>query len=219
MQLCAPPLTESALFASLVATAALVLSPSIGAEPALMADAQGVADGFDFPVGWPDADGYVDAQPFGVNHHLGSDWNGRRGGWSDYGDPVYAVARGVVTFAEDLGGGWGNVVRVAHRLETGLVVESMYAHLSGVEVSVGQMVRRGEPVGEIGAADGRYLPHLHFEMRTDTALPAGPGYSTHRRGWLDPTAFIESHRPRTIGSTAAPSESLAILAEEEVEGR
>ncbi|MCP4808387.1 MAG: hypothetical protein GY913_06235 [Proteobacteria bacterium] len=33
-------------------------------------------DGFDQPVGHPDAEGYFDAQPFGVNHHLGQDWNG-----------------------------------------------------------------------------------------------------------------------------------------------
>ena len=39
-----------------------------------------VSDGFDFPVGPPDAKGYYDAQSFGKNRHLGSDWNGVGGG-------------------------------------------------------------------------------------------------------------------------------------------
>src|SRR5262245_5899247 len=73
------------------------------------------ADGFDFPVGPPDARGYYDAQPFGQDQHLGSDWNGVRGGDTDLGDPVYAVADGVVSSAAHEGEGWGNVVRVVHR--------------------------------------------------------------------------------------------------------
>src|SRR5262245_17826827 len=74
-----------------------------------------LADSFDFPVGPPDAAGYRDAQAFGENDHLGEDWNGLGGGDTDLGDPVYSAANGLVLFAEDIGGGWGNVVRVAHR--------------------------------------------------------------------------------------------------------
>src|SRR5258706_15147037 len=71
-----------------------------------------VCDGFDYPVGAPDAVGYHDAQPFGENDHLGNDWNGNGGGDTDLGDPVYAVAAGIVVEARDIGGDWGNVVRV-----------------------------------------------------------------------------------------------------------
>lgn len=39
-------------------------------------------DGFDFPVGKPDADGYYNAQDFQENYHLGEDWNGNGGGYA-----------------------------------------------------------------------------------------------------------------------------------------
>ena len=55
-----------------------------------------IANGFDFPVGKPDAKGYYNAQPFGKNTHLGDDWNGLRGGDSDLGDPIYNIAHGKV---------------------------------------------------------------------------------------------------------------------------
>lgn len=55
-----------------------------------------LVDGFDFPVGKPDAKGYYDAQSFGKNNHLGSDWNGNGGGNSDFGDDVFSIADGVV---------------------------------------------------------------------------------------------------------------------------
>jgi hypothetical protein len=65
-------------------------------------------DGFDFPVGKPDAVGYYDAQPFGVTRHLGNDWNGNGGRDTDLGDPVYAAATGIVISAVDVGFDWGN---------------------------------------------------------------------------------------------------------------
>lgn len=160
-----------------------------------------LADGFDFPVGPPDAAGYRDAQPFGgASAHLGSDWNGVGGGDTDLGDPVHAVAAGRVLAAEDHGGGWGNVVRVAHRIGAddgggGLVVESLYAHLDTIAVRVGEPVTRGQRVGTIGTAGGRYPAHLHLELRAAPGLPLGGGYGP-AAGQLDPTAFIVAHRPR-----------------------
>ena len=85
------------------------------------------SDGFDFPVGPPDAVGFYDAQPFGVNDHSGEDWNGVRGGDSDLGEPIYAMANGWVSEAEDQGGGWCNVVRIVHLVD-GVFFESIYAH-------------------------------------------------------------------------------------------
>lgn len=150
-------------------------------------------DGFDFPVGPPDAVGYYDAQPFGRNDHLGNDWNGNGGGDSDLGDPVYAVAAGIVLEAIDHAGGWGNVVRIAHACGESGWVESLYAHLDGIEVTPGATVTRGQRIGTIGTAHGQYLAHLHFELR-DRLLPLGGGYSAERTGYLDPTAYIRTHR-------------------------
>jgi murein DD-endopeptidase MepM/ murein hydrolase activator NlpD len=155
------------------------------AQPALP-----TCDGFDFPVGAPDAEGYYDAQPFGVNHHLGNDWNGNGGNDTDLGDPVFAVSSGIVTEAVDHAGGWGNVVRIAHPCG----VESLYAHLDVIGVDLGGQVRRGQQIGTIGNAHGQYRAHLHFELR-DRYLPLGEGYAEFHSGYLDPSFYIRSHRP------------------------
>ena len=156
-----------------------------------------VADGFDYPVGDGQARGYYNAQPFGENHHLGDDWNGVGGGDTDLGDPVIAIASGVVVAARDEGGGWGNVVRIVHNAGTAKRarhVESLYAHLDRIEVEVGQVIERGQRVGTIGDAHGEYLAHLHFEIRDRVGLALGPGYASDIAGYLDPTWFIESRR-------------------------
>jgi murein DD-endopeptidase MepM/ murein hydrolase activator NlpD len=146
-------------------------------------------DGFDFPVGAPDAVGYHDAQPFRENEHLGNDWNGNGGGDTDLGDPVHAVAAGIVVEARDIGGDWGNVVRIVHACG----VESLYAHLDRIDTRAGATVQRGQHVGTIGTADGTYPAHLHFEIR-DRPMPLGGGYGDDATGYLDPTAYIRAHR-------------------------
>jgi murein DD-endopeptidase MepM/ murein hydrolase activator NlpD len=152
-------------------------------------------DGFDFPVGKPDARGYYNAQPFGRNTHLGDDWNAVTGGNSDLGDPVYAVANGCVTEATDHGGGWGAVIRVVHGPQAGpyRFVESLYAHCDTMLVKPGDWVRRGQKIGTIGTAHGRYWAHLHLELRWKLGLPLGGGYSSDTTGFLEPTAFIRKY--------------------------
>ncbi|WP_081605011.1 M23 family metallopeptidase [Leptospira alstonii] len=151
-----------------------------------------ISDGFDFPVGKPNAKGYIDKQPFGKNFHLGEDWNAI--GRNDYGDPVYAVSHGIVKFAGEEGPGWGNVIIVTHLLPDGKRINSLYAHLSKMNVSKGDRVRKGKVIGKIGDANRRYGPHLHFEMRDDFFLPTGPGYSRNPSGYLNPKEFIRDHR-------------------------
>jgi len=161
------------------------------------------SDGFDFPVGPPDADGYYDAQPFGgPSSHLGSDWNGNGGGDSDLGDPIHSIGHGLVTDAFDRGGGWGGVVMVAHRIPDpdggpDQLVESLYAHLQRIDVKVGDTVARGALLGTMGNVDGLYLAHLHFEIRSRTGVGLGGGYGLPGTTWVDPTAFIEARRPAT----------------------
>ncbi len=161
-----------------------------------------LAKNFNFPVGPPDARGYFNAQPFGKNNHLGEDWNGVGGGNSDLGGPVYAIAAGRVVFAQNIAGGWGNVVRLCHNIGTDqspVLIESLYAHLDRIDVREGQKLHIGEQLGTIGDAGGRYSAHLHLELRDIFGMPVGGGYSENRTGYIEPTAFIKKHqqkRPR-----------------------
>ncbi|MEM6773017.1 MAG: M23 family metallopeptidase [Bacteroidota bacterium] len=153
-----------------------------------------VATGFDYPVGKPNAKAYYNAQPFGENQHLGDDWNGTGGGNTDLGDPVFAIANGYVNFARDIGGGWGNVIRIWHQLPDKLQVESLYAHCDSIVVLPGTYVVKGQKIGTIGNCGGTYLAHLHFELRDDLSLPVGGGYAADTSGYLNPTRFIKMHR-------------------------
>lgn len=150
--------------------------------------------GFDFPVGKPDAKGYYNAQKFGKNSHLGDDWNATTGGNTDLGDPIYAISNGYVSFAENIGGGWGNVIRVVHYINRKEQVESLYAHCFKVDVKEGDYVQKGDLIGTIGNNDGQYLAHLHLELRSEVGLPIGGGYSSDTEGYLNPTAFIKDNR-------------------------
>lgn len=179
---------------------ALVAMSQVSAAPATPAARYGhlpVAKEFGLPVGFPDGVGYYDAQDFGVNQHLGEDWNGVGGGSTDLGDPVAAMAAGVVTYAGDAGSGWGHVVRVVHHVRhqgRTSYVESVYAHLDRLDVDEGMVVRAGDRVGTVGDAHGAYVPHLHFEVRRRPDLPLGPGYSADNSMYLDPSAFIAAMR-------------------------
>jgi murein DD-endopeptidase MepM/ murein hydrolase activator NlpD len=153
-----------------------------------------IASRFDFPVGKPDAKGYFNAQKFRKNNHLGDDWNGLGGGDSDLGDPIFAIADGYVTYATHHNHSWGNVIRVVHYLPDSSQVESLYAHCDTILVKEHQWVSIGDQIGTIGNAHGNYKAHLHLEVRDEIGMSVGVGYSSETDGYVDPTAFIESHR-------------------------
>ena len=126
-----------------------------------------LADGFDFPVGKPEAQGYYKARGFRPNGHLGEDWDGVGGGDTDLNDPVSSIGGGVVVFARDVHLGWGNAVIVRYSFrEDGVVktIDALYGHLNTILVTRGQNVARGQQIGTIGTAHGRYDAHLHFEI-------------------------------------------------------
>lgn len=152
------------------------------------------ANKFNFPVGPPNAKGYYNAQKFGINNHLGDDWNSVSGGNSDLGDTVYAIANGYVNSVADYHGGWGNVIRITHYLPEGSAVESLYAHCDTVLVEVNTWVEKGDQIGTIGTAHGIYLAHLHLEIRDDVTMSLGLGYNKNMEGYLNPTEFIKKHR-------------------------
>lgn len=172
-------------------------------KPPISEDFLGVlrpCDGFDYPVGPPNAKDYYKFRGFLPKdlEHLGEDWNGTGGGNTDFGDYVYAAADGVVFYSDDYRAGWGNVIRMIHNYGTEReprYVESLYAHVASSWVRPGNRMRRGQVIGTIGDAKGKYHAHLHFEMRRKPGKDIGCGYDGDTLGFVDPTRFIEAHRP------------------------
>ena len=73
--------------------------------------------------------------------------------------PVEAANRGRVLFADYLGI-YGNCVILDH----GMGLQTLYAHLSSIDVSVSQMVEKNESLGRTGATGLAGGDHLHFTM-------------------------------------------------------
>jgi murein DD-endopeptidase MepM/ murein hydrolase activator NlpD len=89
-----------------------------------------------------------------AGHHGGVDFA------APAGRPVLAPARGRVVLIDQLRVRGGVVV-----LDHGLGVMTTYAHLSGVDVRVGQEVQRGQPLARVGSTGLSTGPHLHWELR------------------------------------------------------
>lgn len=156
-----------------------------------------LATRFDAPMGSEHGALTYNAQPFTENRHLGDDLNGIGGGNTDLGDPLYAMANGRVLYAGWPSNGWGHVVLVQQAYpENGQrkTVQTLYAHLDEIEVAAGDLLRRGQKIGTVGNARGRYLAHLHLEMRTFITPFVGAGYRENTSGWLDPSGFIQTYR-------------------------
>ncbi|MEO7099047.1 MAG: M23 family metallopeptidase [Luteolibacter sp.] len=171
-----------------------------------------LADGFDFPVGKPNADAYFKARGMRLRDpkHFGEDWNGRGGGDTDLGDPVYAVADGIVTFAHNVHVGWGNVVLTRHAYRdpsTGGVkfCDTLNGHLNEIMVKEGQQIKRGQQIGTIGSNFGMYPAHLHFEIRLNINIGMQrESVPSDLNNWADPTQFITKYRKLSHEWRAVP---------------
>lgn len=110
---------------------------------------------------WPTSGGYVSSQ-------MGYRWSRMHKG-IDIARPssrsIKTVDNGVVTFA-GWDGGYGNKIIVDH--QNGY--RTVYAHLSSIEVNVGQTVPKGSQIGVMGSTGDSTGVHLHFEVYKDGAL-------------------------------------------------
>jgi murein DD-endopeptidase MepM/ murein hydrolase activator NlpD len=79
---------------------------------------------------------------------------------SAWGDPVMAVADGVVVTAGSVAG-YGQCVIIDH----GNQYATLYAHGSAVYVSAGERVEAGDTVMASGSSGLSTGPHLHYEVR------------------------------------------------------
>lgn len=95
-----------------------------------------------------------------IGYHYGIDLVAYEGGC--YGDDVHAAADGVIIFAGTKSG-FGTVLYIDHG--NGLV--TVYGHLSAMNVKVGDIVKTGDVIGQIGTTGRVTGPHLHFEVQKD----------------------------------------------------
>ena len=76
------------------------------------------------------------------------------------GTPVLAARGGIVeTTGTDRV--YGNYIVLKHDNNT----QSLYAHLSAIDVKMGMRVEKGNTIGKVGTTGWSTGPHLHFEMR------------------------------------------------------
>ncbi|RWK09946.1 M23 family metallopeptidase [Mesorhizobium sp.] len=90
-----------------------------------------------------------------VRIHKGVDWA------APVGTPIMAAFDGEITFQGD-GGGYGNLVKIAHANGR----ETRYAHMQKFAIAsgVGTKVKAGDVIGYIGTTGLSTGPHLHFEL-------------------------------------------------------
>jgi murein DD-endopeptidase MepM/ murein hydrolase activator NlpD len=113
---------------------------------------------------WP-ADGPI-TSPFGHR------WGRRHDGVdidAAYGSAVVAPQRGTVTHAGPGLSGYGLVVEIDH----GNGLSTLFAHLSKVTATVGQVVAQGDQVGAVGATGQVTATHLHYEVHVN-GVPVNP---------------------------------------------
>lgn len=128
------------------------------------------------PSGDPIANSYITsgfggrADPFGGGHqfHKGVDFE------ANIGDPVLAVADGVVSFSGERSG-YGNVIEIDH----GNGYVTRYAHNSRLELTVGDLVRSGQEIAKAGSTGRSTGAHVHLEVWQDGRV-------------IDPRQFLAS---------------------------
>lgn len=138
-------------------------------------------------VNWPLANyryGYIDSAIGSV--HTGIDID------APIGTSIIAAASGTVIWSgygllkhdEDPKDPYGLAVVISHDFGyQGLRLTTVYAHMSSIDVKVGQYVSQGQPLGKVGMTGFTTGPHVHFEVRLESS-----GYFTTRNPelWLSP---------------------------------
>jgi murein DD-endopeptidase MepM/ murein hydrolase activator NlpD len=120
-------------------------------------------------------------------HHNGTDiWSPHEPCW------IEAPYDGVVQEARKStapGGGFGNFVRILHKIN-GEYYTTTYAHMldGSVKVAPGQKIEAGTPIGKMGSTGMSTGKHLHWELQK------GKTYAWNDKGlnFIEPIAFFDA---------------------------
>ncbi|WP_438316209.1 murein hydrolase activator EnvC family protein [Sporosarcina sp. FA9] len=119
--------------------------------------------------------GYRNHPIYGISKlHAGTDIA------NSIGTRVVAAGDGVVSTAR-FHGTLGNHIVVTHSVN-GSIFTTVYAHLSSIGVSPGQVVEKGQAIGKIGSTGASTGPHLHFEFHV--------GYYSSGSGAVNPRRYV-----------------------------
>lgn len=114
---------------------------------------------------WPATNHWLSGYDYSPStNHFGIDIAGA------LGNAVYAADNGVVVYAGWNDWGYGNVVVIDH--DAGW--QTLYAHLSVLNVGCGQSVYQGDMIGYFGSSGRSSGPHLHFEMLNESYGKVNP---------------------------------------------
>jgi len=97
--------------------------------------------------------------------HYGMDFT------ANIGTNVYATGDGVVKDVQSIGGGYGKWILIEH----GFGYQTLYGHLNGFNVKIGDKVKRGSVIGFVGNSGTSTGPHVHYEVHRN-GEPVNPQY-------------------------------------------
>lgn len=205
-----------------IAAATINLMPALAQTPAPL---RGLLMPFDISQNWPSSPACketgwvmppnVDAhvwhmETLGAGSHMGEDWNGKCGGNSDKGAPLFAIGNGVVTIAEEAGESTqkGSRIAIRHSIiyspaaSARLVFDSVFLHLNKIEswVKKGILITEGDQIGELGnTGTSADFAHLHWEIQRPNTpglmLEANPYQKplsiAHALNFIAPSMFVD----------------------------
>ncbi|MFF4420654.1 M23 family metallopeptidase [Streptomyces sp. NPDC001549] len=166
-------------------TAAFADAPqtAVTAKAAKAAGAAGAAGGSKSGLWDKPLEKYTLSATFGKGGNMWSHKHSGQDFAAPVGTPVKAAAAGVVVKAGPNGGGdgpaYGNAIVIKHANAT----YSQYAHLSKIQVKIGQKVNASQRIALSGNTGNSSGPHLHFEIRTT------PNYGSA----VNPVAFLRTN--------------------------
>jgi murein DD-endopeptidase MepM/ murein hydrolase activator NlpD len=76
------------------------------------------------------------------------------------GTPIHSSGDGKIVSIKHMKSGYGTHVIINH----GFGYKSLYAHMSEVDVTLGQKIKRGQIIGKVGSTGTSTAPHLHYEV-------------------------------------------------------